>query len=450
MTYDFDLFVIGAGSGGVRAARAAAALGARVAVAEGRHFGGTCVNLGCVPKKLLVYASHFRESLRDAGGYGFGDGPPGFDMGWLVANKDRYVTRLRGLYEGLLRERGVTPIEGRAALLDGHTVAVGDARHSARYVLIATGARPEVPDIPGREHAITSDQALSLASLPERVVIVGGGYVAVEFAGIFHGLGSHTTLVHRGPLFLRGFDDEARAFLAEEMGKKGVDLRFCAVVREIEAQGPDRAVILSDGRRLEADLVMFATGRAAAVEGLRLAAAGVTQTERGAIAVDAHYRTSVPSVYAIGDVIDRVRLTPVALAEGTRVAQLLFGPGADALDYDAVPTAVFSQPCLAAVGPTEARARERYAAIDVFKRSFTPLSQALSGRPERAFVKLIVERAGDRVVAAHMVGPEAAEIIQGIAIALRAGATKSAFDATLGIHPTVAEEFVSLRPPGAL
>jgi len=448
MTHDYDLFVIGAGSGGLRAARAAAALGARVAVAEERYFGGTCVNVGCVPKKLLVYAAHCGEGIEDAHGYGFACDPQGFDMGLLVANKDRYVARLRDLYEGLLRERGVTLMEGRAVLVDAHTVGIGEARHSsARYILIATGAWPEVPDIPGREHAITSNEALSLPSLPRRVVIVGGGYIAVEFAGIFHGLGAKTTLVHRGPRLLRGFDDEACAFLAEEMKKKGVDLRFDTVVREIRSLGPGLHVVLSDGQRIEADRVMFATGRAAAVADLGLERVGVARTERGAIAVDANYGTSVPSVYAIGDVIDRVRLTPVALAEGTVVAHHLFGQGTRELDYEGIPTAVFSQPALAAVGPTEAVARERYAAIEVFKRSFTPLQHALTGRGEKAFLKLIVERTSDRVLAAHLVGPEAAEIIQGIAIAIRAGATKSVFDATLGIHPTVAEEFVSLRPP---
>ncbi|MGH8564512.1 MAG: glutathione-disulfide reductase [Gammaproteobacteria bacterium] len=449
MTYDYDLFVIGAGSGGLRAARAAAALGARVAVAEERYFGGTCVNVGCVPKKLLVYAAHCREGMEDALGYGFASEPRGFDMGRLVANKDRYVARLRGFYEGLLRERGVTPIEARAVLVDAHTVAIGEARHSARYILIATGAWPEVPDLPGREYAITSNEALSLPSLPGSVVIVGGGYVAVEFAGIFHGLGAKTTLVHRGPRLLRGFDDEARAFLAEAMKKKGIDLRFDTVVREIRSLGPGLHVVLSDGQRLEADRVMFATGRSAAVADLGLEQVGVARTRRGAIAVDANYATSVPSVYAIGDVIDRVRLTPVALAEGTVVAHHLFGQGTRELDYEGIPTAVFSQPALAAVGPTEAVARERHVAIDVFKRSFTPLQHALTGRGEKAFLKLIVERASDRVLAAHMVGPEAPEIIQGIAIAIRAGATKSVFDATLGIHPTVAEEFVSLRPPDA-
>ncbi|MGH8479263.1 MAG: glutathione-disulfide reductase [Gammaproteobacteria bacterium] len=447
MTHDYDLFVIGAGSGGIRAARAAAALGARVAVAEERYFGGTCVNVGCIPKKLLVYAAHCREGMEDARGYGFSCEPPGFDMGRLVANKDRYVARLRDFYDGLLRERGVTPIEGRAVLVDAHTVAIGCARHRARYILIATGAWPEVPDIPGREHAITSNEALSLPSLPGRVVIVGGGYVAVEFAGIFHGLGANTTLVHRGPGLLRGFDDEARAFLAEEMKKKGVDLRFDTGVREIRSRGPGVHVVLSDGRRIGADRVMFATGRAAVVADLGLEQVGVVRTERGAIAVDANYGTSVPSVYAIGDVIDRVRLTPVALAEGTIVAHHLFGQGVRELDYEGIPTAVFSRPVLAAVGPTEAVARERYATIEVFKRSFTPLQHALTGHGEKAFLKLIVHRTGDRVLAAHMVGPEAAEIIQGIAIAIRAGATKSQFDATLGIHPTVAEEFVSLRPP---
>ncbi len=449
-THEYDLFVIGAGSGGVRAARAAATLGARVAIAEDRCFGGTCVNVGCVPKKLLVYASHCREAMDDAIGYGFARAPPGFSMDRLVANKDRYVARLRDLYESVLRERGVTSIWGRAVLLDAHRVAVGDACYRARYILVATGAWPAVPDIPGREHAITSNEALSLPSLPERVVIVGGGYVAVEFAGIFHGLGAQTTLLHRGPSFLRGFDDEACAFLAAEMQKKGIDVRFDTLVKEIRARRPALELVLADGQRLDTDRVMFATGRRAAVSGLGLERIGVALTARGAIAVDEHYRTSAPSVYAIGDVIDRVRLTPVALAEGMAVAHRLFGTARRTLDYACIPTAVFSQPALAAVGPTETMARERYAAIEVYKRSFTPLQQALTGRGEKAFVKLIVERQSDRVLAAHMVGPDAAEIVQGLAIAIRAGATKSLFDSTVGIHPTVAEEFVTLRAPDAL
>ena len=443
--YDLDLFVIGAGSGGIRAARTAAELGARVAIAEPRQLGGTCVNLGCVPKKFLVYGARYRDDLSEAPAYGWSVPEPAFRWGRLIANKDAQLTRLRQHYERLLRAAGVTIIHGRARLVDAHTVAVDEARYTARFIVIATGSRPMRPDIPGQELVVTSDEAFSLPHFPKRLVIVGGGYIAVEFAGIFNGMGAHTTLIHRGTLVLRGFDDDARGFLAEQMQKKGVSFRFDTEVNALTRIPGGSRVSLSTGEDLEADLVMFAIGRVAQVSGLGLDALGIARTESGAIVVNDEYRSSVPSVYAIGDVIDRVRLTPLAIAEGMAVSRCLFGNAAHGVDYDNIPTAVFSQPELATVGLTEASARARFDQIKVYKTRFTPLKYTLSGRDERAFLKLIVAAPSDRVAGAHMVGPEAAEVIQGIAIALKAGATKAVFDATLGIHPTLAEEFVTLR-----
>ncbi|MGH8467526.1 MAG: glutathione-disulfide reductase [Gammaproteobacteria bacterium] len=443
--YDLDLFVIGAGSGGIRAARTAAELGARVAIAEPRQLGGTCVNLGCVPKKFLVYGSHYRDDLSEALAYGWSVQAPAFHWGRLIANKDAQLARLRQHYERLLCAAGVTIIQGRARLVDAHTVAVDEARYTARFILIATGSRPMRPDIPGRELTVSSDECFSLPRFPQRIVIVGGGYIAVEFAGIFNGMGAHTTLIHRGPLFLRGFDDDARGFLAEQMQKKGVSFRFDTEVNALTRIPGGSRVSLSTGEDLEADLVMYAIGRVPQVSGLGLDALGIARTERGAIVVNDEYRSSVPSVYAVGDVIDRVRLTPLAIAEGMAASRCLFGNAAHGVDYDNIPTAVFSQPELATVGLTEASARARFDRIKVHKTRFTPLKYTLSGRDERAFLKLIVAAPSDRVAGAHMVGPEAAEVIQGIAIALKAGATKAVFDATLGIHPTLAEEFVTLR-----
>ncbi|MGH8509291.1 MAG: glutathione-disulfide reductase [Gammaproteobacteria bacterium] len=443
--FDFDLFVIGAGSGGVRAARTAADLGVRVAIAEARELGGTCVNLGCVPKKYLVYGSHYRDDLSEAPPYGWSVQRPAFHWSRLIANKDAQLARLRQHYERLLRAAGVVIIQGRARLVDAHTVAVNDARYRARFILIATGSRPIRPDIPGRELTLSSDEVFSLPRFPQRIVIVGGGYIAIEFAGIFNGMGAHTTLIHRGPLILGGFDDDARGFLAEQMQKKGVVFRFNTEVNALTPIPAGSRVSLSTGEELDADLVMYAIGRVPQVSDLGLDALGIAKTERGAIAVNDEYRSSVPSVYAIGDVIDRVRLTPVAIAEGMAVSRCLFGDARHGVDYDNIPTAVFSQPELATVGLTEASAGARFGQIEVYKTRFTPLKYTLSGRDEQAFLKLIVAACNGRVAGAHLVGPEAAEVIQGMAIALKAGATKAMFDATLGIHPTLAEEFVTLR-----
>jgi len=446
-TYDYDLFVIGAGSGGVRAARMSAQYGARVAIVEERYLGGTCVNVGCVPKKLLVYGAHVHEELEDAAGFGWSVPPATFDWPTLIRNKNAEIKRLNGAYESVLSKAGVRILDGRGVLLDPHTVEVNGKRHTAAHILVATGGWPMKPDVPGMEHAITSNEAFFLDRLPPRVLIGGGGYIAVEFAGIFNGLGSHVTQLYRGPLFLRGFDDDARGFLAAEMRKKGIDLRFNMNLRRLDKLpgGALRATLL-DGSTVETDAMLCAMGRAPNTRGIGLAEAGVRLTDRGAIAVDEHYRSSVPSIHALGDVIDRVQLTPVAIAEAMVLAKHLFGGGAAPLNYANIPSTVFSQPALGAVGLTEAQAAQQHR-IQVFITDFRPMKHTLSGRDERTLMKLIVDQDTDRVLGAHMVGPEAGEIIQGLAIALTCGATKAQFDATVGIHPTAAEEWVTMRTP---
>jgi glutathione reductase (NADPH) len=449
--FDYDLFVIGAGSGGVRAARMSAGFGARVAIAEDRYMGGTCVNVGCVPKKLYVYAAEYGKGFADARGFGWQGEAPRFDWATLRDNKKTEIARLNAIYRNLLDGAGAQRIEGRARIVDAHTVAVGDAvgetRYSAAKILIATGGWPHIPEFPGSEHAVTSNEIFDLPQFPRRLVIVGGGYIAVEFAGIFNGLGAHTTQLYRGPLFLRGFDDDIRTHAASEIAASGVDLRFEVNVRSITRDGSGLQVALTDGSVLEADAVLYATGRKPHLEGLGLENVNVEQDEDGAIVVDAHYRTTEPSIFALGDVTGGIELTPVALAEGMAFARRQFGKLEREVDYDFIPTAVFCQPNIGTVGFTEADARNTFGDIRLFKTSFKPLKHTISGRAERTFMKLIVDAATDRVVGAHMVGPDAGEIIQGIAIALRAGATKALFDSTLGIHPTTAEEFVTLRDP---
>ena len=447
-TYDYDLFVIGAGSGGTRATRIAARHGARVAVVEERYLGGTCVNVGCIPKKLLVYASHFSEDFEDAAGFGWTVDDPRFSWSALIANKDQEITRLNGVYERLIKGAGGDLIWGHAHIEDAHTIVVGTARYTTERILVATGGWPSVPDFPGREHVVTSNEAFHLDELPARVIVVGGGYIAVEFANIFHGLGSRVTQLYRGPLFLRGFDDDVRACLAEEMIRKGLDLRFnTPSIDTLDRSGADGPCVanLSDGTALEADLVMYATGRTPNTRGLGLENIGVGLDEAGAIVIDDNWQTSVPHVYAIGDVTDRIKLTPVAVAEGHVLADNLFGPAGRAVSYDDVPSAVFSQPPIGTVGLTEAEARARYETVDIYKSSFTPLKLTLAERDEKTMMKLIVDGASGRVIGIHMVGPEAGEIIQGFAVAMQAGATKAQFDATIGIHPTAAEEFVTMR-----
>jgi glutathione reductase (NADPH) len=444
-TYDFDLFTIGAGSGGVRASRIAAGYGAKVAVAEERDLGGTCVNVGCIPKKLLVYASEFREAFEDSAGFGWSGPQPVFDWPTLVANKDREIKRLNGIYERILSGVGVRIIRHRAQLLDAHTITVNGQRLTSRYILLATGSWPTMPPIPGITLAISSNEAFHLPELPARILIIGGGYIGVEFAGIFSGLGARVIQVHRGHLFLRGFDDDLRAALAAEMTKRGVDLHFNTVVNRLGRTAEGIAVALSNGARLAVDLVMSCTGRHPNSGGLGLDRAGVQLDHNNAIEVNQYSQTSVGNIYAVGDVTNRRNLTPVAIAEGHAVADMLFGERNRIVDHENVPSAVFSQPPIATVGLTESEARARFGGVEIYKSAFRPLKHTLSGRDEQTAMKLVVEAKSGRVVGAHMLGPDAAEIIQGIAIALQCGATKAQFDATIGIHPTAAEEFVTMR-----
>ena len=443
--YDFDLFVIGAGSGGVRASRVAAGLGARVAVAEERYLGGTCVNVGCIPKKLLVYASEFSEAFEDSAGSGWAIGDRRFDWNKLIANKNAEIARLNGVYEDLLINSGVKILRRRARIINAHTIEAGGDRFTTKYILVATGGWPTVPQIPGAELAITSNEAFYLERMPQQVVIVGGGYIGLEFAGIFHGLGAQVTVVHRGEIFLRGFDDDLRIALAGEMRKRGIDLRFETMVNRIDRRDDGVRVTLSNGAALNVSLIMFATGRAANTHGVGLEEVDVMLDGAGAIVVDRYSHTSAENIYAVGDVTNRKNLTPVAIAEGRAVAETLFGKRAMSVDYDNVPSAVFSQPPIGTVGLTEAEARRRYGEIDIYKSNFRPLKHTVSGRDERTFMKLIVDRKSDRVVGCHMAGTDAGEIIQGFAVALQCGATKAQFDATIGIHPTAAEEFVTMR-----
>ena len=444
-SYDYDLFTIGAGSGGVRASRMAASLGARVAIAEERYMGGTCVNVGCIPKKLFAYAGHYAEDFEDAAGFGWQRPVPSFDWPTLVANKDKEIFRLNGVYERLLAGAGVALVRARARVLDPHTVEAGGQRITARHILVATGGWPVVPPIPGKEFAITSNEAFHLPVLPKRAIIVGGGYIAVEFASIFNGLGVDTLLSYRGDCLLKLFDAELGPFLGTEMTKKGVRIALRSHIDAIERRGDQLACKFSDGRIVEADAVLYATGRSPNTAGLGLEQAGVKLAANGAALVDENFQTAVPSIHAIGDVIHRVQLTPVALAEGMVIADRLFGGGKRTLDYRNVPTAVFSNPSVGTVGLSEARARREYPEVSIYRTSFTPLKHRLSGREESTLMKLVVDKATDRVLGVHMVGADAGEIIQGFAVALTCGATKRQLDGTIGIHPTAAEEFVTMR-----
>lgn len=452
-SFDCDLFVIGGGSGGVRAARMAAQRGARVQLAEAAALGGTCVNVGCIPKKLYSYAAHYADAFAEAAGFGWDVAAPAFDWARLKSNRAAEITRLNGVYENLLRNAGVHVLRGWARLADAHTVLVrqGNGEHAvrARHILVATGGTATVPDFPGRDLVLTSDHMFDLEPFPRRLVVVGAGYIACEFASIFRGLGAAVTQVVRGEQILRGFDDDVRRFLATEMGKHGVELKLGAQVVAVERTASELALRLDDGTRLAADAVLYATGRAPNVAGLGLEALGVRQAASGAVQVDAAYRSSVPSILALGDVTARVQLTPVALAEAMVVVDHLFGDGTRQMDYDLLPTAVFTHPNVGTVGLGEAEARERYGAVRVFRSEFKALRHTLSGSSERTLMKLLVDAATDRVVGLHMVGAEAGEIVQGFAVAMRAGATKAVFDATIGIHPTAAEEFVTMREPVA-
>lgn len=443
--FDYDLFVIGAGSGGVRAARMSSTFGARVVIAEDRYLGGTCVNVGCVPKKLLVYASHFSEDFENSKGFGWTLEPAHFNWQTLINNKNKEIKRLNNVYGKMLDNTGVELIDGHASLLDAHTVVVNGKHYTAERILIATGGWPDIPDIPGKEHIISSNEVFFLETLPEKIIIVGGGYIAVEFAGIFNGLGVDTTLLYRGPLFLRGFDDDVRHFLAQEMQKKGIKIKFETNIDSIDKIDQQLQATLTDKTTLSADQILYATGRKPKTQDMGIETTGVKLDKNNAIVVNDQYQTNVPSIYAVGDVTNRVNLTPVALAEGMFLAKLLYKNEPDAVDYENIPTCVFSQPNIGTVGLTEAEAREKYQQIDIYRSSFTPMKHTLSGDDEKTFMKLIVDKKSDRVIGVHMVGPEAGEIIQGIGIAIKAGAKKSDFDKTIGIHPTTAEEFVTMR-----
>jgi glutathione reductase (NADPH) len=442
--YDYDLFVIGAGSGGVRAARMSAGYGARVAIAEGDRIGGTCVIRGCVPKKLLVYAAHVREEVEDAAGYGWAIPEARFDWPSLIAHKDEEIARLESIYRRVLETAKVTIMEGHACFADDHTLVLGGRRITADKILIATGGHPV--RLPGydSENSITSNEAFQLDRLPERIAVVGGGYIAVEFAGIFNGLGSQVSLLYRGEQILRGFDEDLRHGLAAELTRKGIEVRTHAVVHRIEPAGQAWRVTLGDGATLVVDKVMAATGRRPNTLDLDTALAGVELTLHGAVKVDAYSRTSRDNIYAIGDVTDRLNLTPVAIREGVAFADTVFGGRPWAVDHDGVASAVFSQPPIGTVGLTEAKARQ-LGPIDVYKANFRPMKHTLSGRQERTLMKLVVDRTSQRVLGAHMLGPDAPEIIQAMAIAVKLGATKQQFDEAVAIHPTAAEEFVTMR-----
>jgi glutathione reductase (NADPH) len=443
--YDFDLFTIGAGSGGVAGSRRAGSHGARVGIAEAVRVGGTCVLRGCVPKKLLVYGAEFADAFEDAAGFGWSLGPRRFDWAKLIAAKNRELDRLHGIYIDLLKSAKVAIFDGYARLVDPHTVEIAGKHLTAANILIATGARPVMPEIAGIEHVISSDEALDLPALPKRVLIVGGGYIAVEFAGIFGSLGSKVIMAIRADQPLRGFDHDIRSALAEEMTARGIEIHARTQVVRVDEKGRALVATTLEGAEIAADAILYATGRAPNTHDLGLDKVGVTFTEAGTIAVDAASRTAVPHIYAIGDVTDRLNLTPVAIAEGRAIAETLFNNNPMTVDHKNVPTAVFSQPPVGTVGLSEAAAREELGAVDVYRTRFRPMKGTLSGRKERSLMKLVVDRRTERVVGAHMVGRDAPEITQGLAIALQCGATKRQFDRTIGIHPTAAEEFVTLR-----
>jgi glutathione reductase (NADPH) len=455
-SYDYDLFVIGAGSGGVRAARIAATHGAKVAIAEEYRFGGTCVIRGCVPKKLLVYASRFRDDFEDAAAFGWTTGEPHFDWTTLIANKDKEIDRLEGLYRRNLERAGVAIFQSRAVLEDAHTVRLtGPGKTvTAKTILVATGGWPNLDDkLKGIEHVITSNEAFHLSELPRRVVVAGGGYIAVEFAGIFAGLGAETTLIYRGPKILRGFDEDVRDALMEELPRRGIRILTGEVFTGIEKTPSGLVGTLSGGARLEADQIMFALGRSPNTAGLGLEAAGVETGPGGAIKVDARSRTNVANIFAVGDVTDRVALTPVAIREGHAFADSLYGGRPWTTEYEMIPSAVFSTPEVGTVGMTEADARTTHGEVDIYKARFRPMRGTLSGREERMLMKLVVEPRGGRVLGCHVVGPDAGEIVQMAAIAMRMGATKADFDRTMALHPSAAEELVTMRekwtPPAA-
>ena len=450
-TFDFDLFVIGGGSGGVRAARMAGQRGARVGLAEVAAMGGTCVNVGCIPKKLYSYAAHFAESFDQSHGFGWAGVAPVFHWETLKANRAKEITRLNSIYDQLLNSANVKVITGWATLVDAHTVQVADKHYTAKNILIATGGTASVPALEGHEHVVTSDNMFDLTPFPKRLLVVGAGYIACEFASIFNGLGAQVTQVHRGDKVLTGFDEDVRHFIAAEMSKTGVRFKFNTEVESISKKPDGLHVNTKGGKVITVDTVLYATGRIANAGGLGLDAVGVAVNAAGAITVNAQYQTSVPSIYALGDVTARVQLTPVALGEAMVVVDQLFGPAAGkpprSMSYDLIPTAVFTHPNIGTVGFSEDGARKKFGKITVYRSDFKALKHTLSGSTERTLMKLIVDDASDRVVGLHMVGSDAGEIVQGFAVAMKAGATKAMFDSTIGIHPTAAEEFVTMREP---
>ena len=452
--FDFDLYVVGGGSGGVRAARMAAQRGARVALAESGALGGTCVNVGCIPKKLYSYAAHFAEAFEESHGFGWSFQQPKFDWAVLKANRAKEITRLNGVYLNLLVGAGVKVMPGWASLIDDHTVKFVHAgraeRVTAKHILIATGGKPSVPDFAGREFVVTSDDMFDLDPFPKRLLVVGGGYIACEFASIFNGLGTAVIQLYRGEQVLRGFDEDVRHFVASEMKKTGVDLRLNTDVKQIEKATDGLVVTLLDGSEIVVDTVLYATGRVPNVTGLGVEAMAITQDKQGAIQVNDDYQTSVTSIYALGDVTARIQLTPVALGEAMKLVDHLFGDNLRGMSYEFIPTAVFTHPNIGTVGYSEADARKKFGEISIFKTEFKPLKHTLSGSAERVFMKLITDTQSDRVVGLHMVGSDAGEIVQGFAVAMKAGATKAVFDSTIGIHPTAAEEFVTMRTPVAV
>ena len=450
--FDVDLFVIGGGSGGVRAARIAAGYGARVMVAEEYRMGGTCVIRGCVPKKLFVIGSHIRHDVEDAAGFGWTIPPISFDWPTLVTNKDREIARLEGIYAANVEKSGARIAKTRAVLEDAHTLRLATgAKVTAKTILIATGGRPNHgPAIPGIEHVISSDEAFHLTELPKRIVIQGGGYIALEFAGIFAGFGADVTVIYRGDNILRGFDEDVRHHLRTEMEKSGITILTGCTIDRIDAHGSDFTTQLSNGSSIASDKVMFAIGRHPNVANLGLETAGVAiNPANGGIAVDPWSKTSVPNIYAIGDVTHRTNLTPVAIREGHAFADTVFGQRPVQVDHSTIPTAVFSQPEVGTVGLTEAQARARFSHVDIYKTDFRPIKATMSGRDTRMLMKLVVDGLTDRVLGCHIVGEAAAEITQVVGIAVKMKATKADFDATMALHPTAAEELVTMRTPTA-
>jgi glutathione reductase (NADPH) len=448
MKYDYDLFVIGAGSGGVRASRMASSFGAKVAVCEDLYMGGTCVNVGCVPKKLYVYASEYSRHFNESKGFGWSLGEIAFDWATLRDNKTEEISRLNGIYDGILSNAKVEVIKGRGRIVDQHTVEVDGKKYTTERILLAVGGWPFIPDFKGREHVISSNEVFDLETFPNRLVVVGGGYIAVEFSGIFNGLGAEVTQLYRGDLFLGGFDNEIRDFAAQEIAKKGVNLRFNTDVISIEKQADKSLKVnLNDGSSIIADAVLYATGRKPQLDDLGMENVNITLSDKGYIKVNDHFQTSEPSIYALGDATGGMELTPVALEEGMTLARALYNNQPYKVDYSNIATTVFCQPNIGTVGMTEEQARADYSNVVKYRSSFRAMKHTISGSDERTLMKLLVDGDTDKILGVHMIGPDAGEIMQGIAIAIKAGATKADFDATIGIHPTASEEFVTMREP---